>query len=114
MVVTSINDPLKRQSLLIIVLGAENLERMRRGDPIVLAAPSSGGIVFSKVEFPNNCGILISYEEEDAPLYDLVRRGDAIAIARYLERGSISVVRNQAMDPQPIQSGFEPLPLDEP
>jgi DNA-directed RNA polymerase subunit H (RpoH/RPB5) len=87
MIVTVINVPEKQETLLLVVIEKENLERMKQADPITIESAIRGGKILKTVEYPKSLTILIAYEEDDARLYSIARSGDLVELLRYLERG---------------------------
>jgi hypothetical protein len=76
------------QSILFIVIEKDNLERMKKADPITLESYRNGGILGGP-KYPNDFNLLIAYEEETSELYQLVKAGNPAFILRYLERGRV-------------------------
>lgn len=85
MVAAMLNLSETRQSILIVVIEKDNLDRMRTGDPVTLESISQGGILPPPL-FPLNLSTLIAYEEDDAELY-IKAQGDTLEFLRWLERG---------------------------
>jgi hypothetical protein len=76
------------RSILLVVFEKENLERMKKADPITLESIASGGIL-GLPKYPKDFNILIAYEEDDAELYRMAKVGDVGAMLRWLERGRV-------------------------
>jgi hypothetical protein len=87
MIICSIDLPSPDRTVLVIVMEKDNLDRMRRADPITLESRSMGGHVMPKIRHPENLSLLIAYEEDDVALYRLARSGDMLGLLHYLERG---------------------------
>jgi hypothetical protein len=81
-----VNDPEKRESILVIVIEQDNLERMREADPITLETKLSGGVL-PVPEYPDRLRILIAYEEDDVKLWQLARSNNLGDLLHYLARG---------------------------
>jgi hypothetical protein len=76
-----------RSSTIIMVLEPDNLERMKQADPITLV-PSSGGGALRPFKYPNSVGLLIAYEPDPGPLYEMAKDNEsAKKIVPYLMRG---------------------------
>lgn len=75
------------QSILFIVLERDNLERMKKADPVTLESIRKGGLL-QPIMYPRNFSILIAYEEDDAELYRRAK-GDKLEFLRWLERNRI-------------------------
>jgi predicted GNAT superfamily acetyltransferase len=86
MIVTLINNDEVQQTYLIVVIEPDNLERMRKADPITFQSNRLKGIL-PEVKYPADLAVLIAYEEDDAELYKLAKDGDFKALASYLTRG---------------------------
>lgn len=89
MITVPINLPGDQRSILLIVIERENLDRMKKADPITLESGSLGGLVMPLVKYPANLSLLIAYEEDDVELYSLARKNDVFAIVEWLERGKV-------------------------
>ncbi len=72
------------RSLLVVVIERENLDRMRKADPITLESFKHGGLL-PVPEHPDNFSVIIAYEEDDAELYRMAR-GPLREFVRWLER----------------------------
>jgi hypothetical protein len=88
MICAMLNVDFKQQSILFIVIEKENLDRMKKADPITLESVKSGGVL-GQPKYPKDFSMLIAYEEECAEIYNLAKRGDAFEILRFLERGRV-------------------------
>ena len=73
------------RSLLVIVIETDNVERMKKADPVTLESRLCGGILPEPL-FPKNFSILLAYESEDAELYAMAKR-PPWEFVRWLERG---------------------------
>lgn len=85
MIVAMLNDPVRRQSVFIVVIERENLDRMREADPITIESPRRGGIM----PIPNysDLSVLIAYEEDKEQLMEMVKKHDIRGLLQHLERG---------------------------
>jgi hypothetical protein len=88
MICAMINIDEVSRSVLLVVIEKENLDRMKRADPITLESIPSGGIL-GRPKYPNDFNLLVAYEEESAELYKLVQTGSGADLLRYLERGRV-------------------------
>ena len=78
------------ESILVIVIERDNLERMEKADPITLESVQRGGVM-PVPKYPQAFSLLIGYEKDDAELYRRVRGGSAIDLLRWLERGRVFI-----------------------
>lgn len=85
MIAAVINDPGRKRTVIVVVIEPENLERMSKGDPASLETKSMGGIL-PPIDYPNNYGILVAYEQDEVELYKKARE-NPLELLRYLERG---------------------------
>lgn len=85
MIAAMVNIRERMQSVLIVVIEKDNLDRMRTGDPATLESLQSGGVLVPPM-FPLNLSMLIAYEEDDVELYTKAQ-GDPLEFLRWLERG---------------------------
>lgn len=69
-----------KNDAIILILGPENLERMKTGDPAEFIAKQSGKHLV-------NPKLLICYEEPSPQLTQLLQGGDLRKIIEYLQRG---------------------------
>jgi hypothetical protein len=74
------------ETILVVILERDNLERMKTGDPVTLESGPRGGLVPTLV-YPENTSLLIAYEEDSAVIYEMASRKDFAGIVRHLERG---------------------------
>lgn len=77
---------LKDESILLIVIERDNLERIRNADPISLESKNRGGMM-PVPKHPEAFSLLIAYEDDQVELYRRVREGSASDLLRWLERG---------------------------
>jgi hypothetical protein len=89
MIMTMIDVDPRRQSILYVVIEKDNLERMRKADPITLESKQMGGML-PVAKYPGNFSLLIAYEEDDAELYRMAKVG-GIELLKWLERGRVFV-----------------------
>ena len=87
MIVSRLNFHHNKSSVLIVIIEKDNLDRMKRADPITIEGASRGGKVMPGILFPDNLSLLIAYEEDDVELYTLAKTGDLSALLHWLERG---------------------------
>jgi hypothetical protein len=73
------------RTVLVLVIEKDNLDRMRKADPITLESRERGGMM-PKIRYPENMSMLIAYEEDDAELYKVAKTGNPIEILKFLER----------------------------
>jgi len=73
------------QTLIVVVIEKENLERMKQADPITLHSIEQGGTI--DILHPNNYEIVLAYEEDSTILMAMAQRGDVRGMLRYLSRG---------------------------
>jgi hypothetical protein len=85
MIAAMMNVPETRDSILVVVIEKENLNRMSTGDPATLESLSKGGILPPPM-FPLNLSMLVAYEEDETELY-IKAQGDKIKFLQWLERG---------------------------
>jgi hypothetical protein len=82
------------RSVLVVVIEADNLERMKKADPITLESFLQGGGLKPPM-FPLNMSVLIAYEDDQPKLYELAREGHTPegtkALFDYLERGRVFI-----------------------
>ena len=83
MIATVINHDDSRESIIIVVLEPDNLDRMRRADPVTLETKLSDGVL-DAVKYPDRLRLLIAYEENDVELWKQARSG---GLLHYLLRG---------------------------
>lgn len=75
-----------QQSIIVIVIQPENLNRMRKADPVTLEAKVRGGMLMP-ARYPNNVSVLVAYEDDEGGLYERIRTGGVMGLLEYLERG---------------------------
>ena len=85
MISAMLNIDATKQSILVVVIEPENLERMKEGDPITLM-PSLMGGVLPPMKYPDNFALLVAYEENQEELYKAAS-GTMAELMTYLERG---------------------------
>lgn len=86
MIVFQIEDNPNGQSLLVIVIEADNLVRMKKSDPITLKSAQMGGLL-KTVEHPARFRVIVAYEQDSGPLYEFLQRQDQGGLMQYLLRG---------------------------
>jgi len=82
----------ERRSVLIIVVEQDNLERMRKADPITLESALQGGLLRPPA-YPLDFSVLVGYEEDKMKLYEMAKAArDPKGVAQlfeWLERGRV-------------------------
>jgi len=87
MIVMLYNDEHHQRSTLLVVLEPDNLERMKKADPISLMPQEFGGILH-EVNYPSRLRVLIGYEADAGELYQMMQnRASPLDILSYIERG---------------------------
>jgi hypothetical protein len=86
MVVFQAESSLKGESLLVIVIEQDNLERMAKADPITLKSKRGGGILVP-AEHPENLRVVVALEKDSAHVYEFLERQDRAGLLQYLMRG---------------------------
>ena len=86
MIVASVDLPNPNRTVLLVIIEKENLDRMRKADPITLESRQQGGKVMPKIRYPENLSLLIAYEEDETELYRIAKDGDLIQLVAFLER----------------------------
>ena len=86
MVAAILNFDQTQESVMLIVIERDNLERMEKADPITLESVERGGVLMP-ARYPHQLSLLIAYEKDDAELYRLVRESSMVELLRWLERG---------------------------
>lgn len=85
MLVSLVNIPEEKKSILYVVIEKNNLERMEKADPLTLESITEGGML-PRVMFPDNFSVLIAYEPNEEELYAKAKKG-GLEFMQYLERG---------------------------
>lgn len=85
MLMTMLNFDDSQWSLLVIVIEEENLDRMKKADPITLESLRGGGI-FGPPKYPDNFSLMIAHEVGQDELY-VRAKGDLGDFIQWLERG---------------------------
>jgi len=75
----------KGRSLLVVTMEKDNLDRMKKADPITLESTLAGGLLPPPLH-PENFSVLFAYEEDDVELYRRAK-GNVGELIRWLERG---------------------------
>lgn len=88
--------------ILVVILEAENLERMKNSDPVDLQLKT-----YSKY-IPTDCALedldlIIAYEEDSEALLQFRRDGDLAGLMTWLERGR-AVKPGEPFEPVPLSS----------
>lgn len=81
-----INNDQSRESVLFIILERDNLDRMKKADPITLSTEGLKGILPSP-KYPDRMGVMVAYEEDEVAVYQLAQSGDTHAMFQYVMRG---------------------------
>jgi hypothetical protein len=84
MLAAMINIKELRQTILVVVIETDNLERMKEADPITLESHAAGGLLPTPL-YPLNFSVLIAYEEDTDELQRQAKIGGA-AFLNWLER----------------------------
>jgi hypothetical protein len=72
-------------TVLVVVIEADNLARMRKADPVTLESIAQGGLL-KPIKYPSKFSLLIAYEEDEVELYKLAQKG-GIGLIEWLRRG---------------------------
>jgi hypothetical protein len=83
MLILPVQTPDHKDDALIVVLGPDNLERMKEGDPAEVQLSQIRGAGKDLVD----PAILLCYEEPSPALNQLIQRGNLSAILKHLQRG---------------------------
>lgn len=86
MIFIPVNSPTIRQSLLIVVLEKNNVERMQAADPLTIECKVAGGLM-PTIEYPDQLNLMIAYEDRVDWIGELAEKGDLGEIIRRLNRG---------------------------
>lgn len=89
MIVAMLNITELQQSILIVVIERDNLDRMRKADPVTLESIPKGGILKPPL-YPLNFSTLIAYEP-DAEELKAKATGNALEFLQWLERGRVFI-----------------------
>jgi hypothetical protein len=89
MILAKIDSDELEATLLCIVLESENVERMKKADPVTLESIRRGGIL-TPIKYPKNCSILIAIEEDYKELHQKLQ-GDRAELVKWLERGRVFI-----------------------
>jgi len=90
MIASMVNLPKEARSVLVVVIEADNLERMKKADPVTLESYRAGGVLPPPM-FPLNLSVLVAYEEDQTTLYALAKAANdspegVKSLFEYLER----------------------------
>ena len=92
MIMAMVDLPAERRSVLIIVIEADNLERMKKADPISLESALQGGLLRPPA-YPLDFSTLIAYEEDREKLYTMAKAAKTphgvSELFKWLERGRV-------------------------
>jgi hypothetical protein len=86
MVIFQAESKLISESLLVIVIEPDNLERMESADPVTLKSKQLGGLLLP-VEHPDNLRVIVAFERESGRVYEFLQRQDRGGLLQYLMRG---------------------------
>jgi hypothetical protein len=86
MIAAMVNIDERQQSVLVVVIEKDNLDRMKQADPITLESIRAGGALVPP-RYPLNLSLLLAYEENDAELYRMAKSANSLDFIKYLERG---------------------------
>jgi len=92
MIMAIVDLPAERRSVLIVVIEPDNLERMKKADPVTLESSLQGGLL-KPPAYPLDFSVLIGYEEDSAKLYELAKAARTphavLELLKWLERGRV-------------------------
>jgi hypothetical protein len=88
MICAMLNIDPQQKSILFIVIEKDNLDRMKKADPITIESVKSGGIL-GQPKYPKDFSLLVAYEDDSPELYKLMQKGNPYDILQYLERGRV-------------------------
>lgn len=86
MMTTLVNNDERQESYLIVVLQPDNLERMKKSDPVTLETVATGGIL-PTARYPDKLMMLVAYEEDEVGLYKAAQTGNFADLLQFLRRG---------------------------
>ena len=86
MIVSMVNIDSLGESVLVVVIERDNLERMKSADPISLESVNRDGML-PVPKYPQKMSVLVGYEEDEVELYRRARETSPIDLLRWLERG---------------------------
>jgi hypothetical protein len=89
-----------RTSGVLVIIEHDNFERMKEHDPLTVAPVSMGGILKEPV-YPGNFHLLIAYEEDSGPCYELIRTGNIVGLIEHVRRG----YKRRPVDGEYIRNG---------
>ena len=78
-----------KQTILMVVIEKDNLDRMKKADPITLESTISGGLL-PVPRYPFNFSVLIAYEEDQDEMYRRIRENQ-MDFLKWLERGRVFI-----------------------
>ncbi|HEY2352010.1 MAG TPA: hypothetical protein VGH83_05835 [Candidatus Acidoferrum sp.] len=87
MIATLIDHDARKESFLIIIIQPDNLERMRKADPITLETKEIKGGLLPTPKYPARLTVVIAYEEDDFEINKLALTGEFSEVLRYIMRG---------------------------
>jgi hypothetical protein len=86
MVLFQVENNFTGESLLVVVIERDNLERMEHADPITLRSARFGGVL-GTIEYPDNLRVIVAFESDSGHLYEFLQRQDKNGLLQYLMRG---------------------------
>lgn len=86
MIVSMLDIDKTQESILVVVIEKDNLERMENADPITLESIHRGGMM-PVPKYPQAFSMLIACEKDEVELYRRVREEGAVELFAWLERG---------------------------
>jgi len=89
MLMSMINLDRLQQTILLVVIQRDNLDRMKKADPITLESTLAGGLL-PPPRYPLNLSILMAYEDDQDEVYRRAR-GDQMEFLKWLERGRVFI-----------------------
>lgn len=84
MIFIQLNDDKAKRSMLVLVLEADNFERMKHADPITLMPKACGGFI-NPIRYPDGFSFIVAFEDDAGRCYEL--QNDPQALIRHLSRG---------------------------
>jgi hypothetical protein len=79
----------RHSSILIVVIERENLDRIKKADPITMGSVKKGGWL-EIPKYPQDFSIFLAYEEDQDELYRRAR-ADRGKFLEWLERGRVFI-----------------------
>lgn len=89
MLMAMLNLDESKQTILLVVIERDNLDRMKKADPITLESTLAGGLL-PPPRYPENLSILMAYEEDQDEVY-MRARGNQGELLEWLNRGHVFI-----------------------